>query len=1020
MEENVWGSPTIESSPFDQPISSIFGTNLNTTDHHTTNTDTDTLNTDKLSLIKSSLSKLPSLNDNDNTNSNSSLTAWIELVNLITDQGRPEEFTSFKQYAAQIDNLNDKSKTGFALIHYIIAFDRAAYIELLYNNGGINTGATKLDLNITDDVIGYTPLMWAFTLGRQQCCTELFNFADEIDFNRVASSSGLKAWDMVVPYSQMYYFLEQHGFLRYQLDQPKGVLQQGQGQQEYSQGISDTKLHVDPVLDSIDLKLAGMGLGASQAPLIFGEDNGNNINNNNNNININKNNDYGNDFDGYHPNFNFNKLEKYQFVEFSDYDIPYILDYLVTLPNEKPHMTTYPAALLFQCARYAEHKLNKPQLLETLLLLGCDKAVSSSLSSSTRATLVNTQAFSGKTEMALNISSTVPLTATDGTVTASGIMTTASAANEYNNNNNRGGTSGSADGKSNSKSKSKSKSTKEKSRSKRKSMMLESVSGGDIVKQSYWIGALTFLYYYLSKDESFFKRYPNVLQKIVDSIHALIIELTSSIHSRLRPLVDSTLLNYTTIKDVEQTLYKKDWNFFKRRKQAKELKEENKRKLERQEEQQRRRTSLERSISNQTRGQGNANSNDAAVANDIASVASSKISEPDSPSAGFFDTEIIKHLYPPTLEEQMKPSPMKIVQIFGALNYVLNLHQIHPLFQQQCLSTAVDWFSTHLFNTILKDRSKKLLCRARAIQIRLNLSSLETWIKNNDLAVQRPKLIDNFMWERFPYTLVQELSEIDLDGPLPLKNVATYKPIENYDESSTVVHDTSNSLFYYQHFHRIAQIYLEPLMELLQWLQIATTLDSEEALDNTRKLLPQLTNFQLLKAINKYHYEINEHKFNSKLKKKLNNEIKQSKLPEKAYLDENRVPLLALPTIAELTDAYARDYEFLPFLPDDIQDVLYDIHDRNRKLRMNDETFIAGQEIDDKDEDTEGELNDDGGNDDNDNGNSKSKNEGAERYSHDAGYDGGNYMFSELSTPSAAVSRPAWAVADSGIEDNPW
>ena len=1003
MEENVWGSPTIESSPFEQPISSIFKTDLDTTDHHTTAANTDVTNADKLSLIKSSLSKLPPPNDNDNN----SLTAWIELVNLITDQDRPEEFTSFKQYASQIDNLNDKSKTRFALIHYIIAFDRASYIELLYNNASVNTGSSKLDLNLMDDVIGYTPLMWAFTLGRQQCCTELFNFADEIDFNRVTSSSGVNAWDMVVPYSEMYYFLEQHGFLRYQLSQSKGVVQEKeQQQQRYNQGISGTKLSVDPVLDSIDLKLAGMGLGASQAPFAFGEDSGNT---NNNNID-NKSNDYGNDFDGYHPNFNFNKLEKYQFVEFSDYDIPYILDYLVTLPNEKPHMTTYPAALLFQCARYAEHKLNKPQLLETLLLLGCDKVVSSSLSSSTRATLVNTQAFSGKIETALNISSTVPLTATDGTVTGSrtsGIMTATTTANS----NNQGGTSGSADGKS----KSKSKSTKEKSRSKRKSMMLESVSGGDIVKQSYWIGALTFLYYYLSKDESFFKRYPNVLQKIVDSIHALIIELTSSIHSRLRPLVDSTLLNYTTIKDVQQTLYKKDWNFFKRRKQAKELKEENKRKLERQEEQQRRRTSLERSMSNQSQTQNNTDSNDAA-ANDIASVSSSKISEPDSPSTGFFDTEIIKHLYPPTLEEQMKPSPMKIVQIFGALNYVLNLHQIHPLFQQQCLSTAVDWFSTHLFNTILKDRSKKLLCRARAIQIRLNLSSLETWIKNNDLVVPRPKLIDDFMWERFPYTLVQELSEIDLDGPPPLKNVATYKPIENYDESSTVVHDTSNSLFYYQHFHRIAQIYLEPLMELLQWLQIATTLDSEEALDNTRELLPQLTNFQLLKAINKYHYEVNEHKFNSKLKKKLNHEIKQSKLPEKAYLDENRVPLLALPTIAELTDAYARDYEFLPFLPDDIQDVMYDIHDRNRKLRMNDETFIAGQETNDRDEDTEAEVGDEGGDDDTDNG----KNEVGERYSHDAGNDGGNYMFGELSTPSAAVSRPAWAVADSGIEDNPW
>lgn len=94
-------------------------------------------------------------------------------------------------------------------------------------------------------------------------------------------------------------------------------------------------------------------------------------------------------------------------------------------------------------------------------------------------------------------------------------------------------------------------------------------SSGDIVSQSYWLGVLTFLYYYLTREEGFFKKYPEILQELINTIHSVIIELTLSIYSRLTSIIQPTILSYTTISDVKETLYKRDWNFFKKRKHHK-------------------------------------------------------------------------------------------------------------------------------------------------------------------------------------------------------------------------------------------------------------------------------------------------------------------------------------------------------------------------------------------------------------------------------------------------------------------
>lgn len=169
---SVWDDARIEDRTVDKPVGSSHAQ-------------------EKLALVKSTLFKL---DQEDRPECDS----WVQLVKLICDEDREEEFTTFKELLREVKNVNDKSVTGVALIHYIIVFDRADYIELLHDN----PSGAKLDLNLVDDIVGYTPLMWSFSLQRRNCCLELFNAFDEINFN-MTNKAGLTAWDMVPPYSPL-------------------------------------------------------------------------------------------------------------------------------------------------------------------------------------------------------------------------------------------------------------------------------------------------------------------------------------------------------------------------------------------------------------------------------------------------------------------------------------------------------------------------------------------------------------------------------------------------------------------------------------------------------------------------------------------------------------------------------------------------------------------------------------------------------------------------------------------------
>ncbi|SCV04496.1 LANO_0G10550g1_1 [Lachancea nothofagi CBS 11611] len=745
---------------------------------------------------------------------------WEKLALLIGDDEQDD--SDFLPLLEKIDDINNREVTGVTLLIYCIVFDRPSYIELLHGSG-------KLDPNLPDNLYLNSPLTWCFNLNRQQCALELLNFAEELDIG-YKNPGGSTALELLVPGTAMYEFSKDHGL--FQL----GKISDGSTNDLYKASKSAFgTTDVDQTIDQIDLQTAGLSLNGD--PLST-------------NYDIDENS--GALYTTSHPdsqdelqNFDFDHILPGQFIEFSDYDIPRLLELVISMPFKKPHKTCIPAAIIFQCIRYADYNKESVSLVESIAHLSLVKILAS-------------------------------ITTTSGGVVSN--------------------------------------------------------QTGDIVLQSYWLSSLNFLYYYLYRQEGFYKRYPSILQELIDGMRSLIIELNASIHSRIEPLLDSTILEHTTIAQVRETLYKKDWNLLKKRKQR------------------------------QRKNDGR-----------------------DS-----YD-QILLMLYPPSLDEQMKPSPLKTVQIFGALTYVLDLHQVHPLLAQQCLSLAVQWFSVKLFNKIM-DNKKKSLSRAHAIQIRLNLSVIQDWIKNHNFKAPLPEMIDEFMWQRFPHTLILSLSDIDrTQKPFELRNVTFYKPIKG-DHTE----DMNNSLFFYQSFYQISKIHMEPCMQLLQWLQVATSLEDEDSLESTMTILNLLTPLQLYKSIGKYRYEIDEEKFASKLRKKLSlmcheREETDTNLPEKPICS------LTLPTITELIDMYTQhedSNELLPIVPLDIQDDVDEIHEQNIRVRKSEkEQFRPATEGGNADDEEREKATFEGGN--------------------------GDELFRKLNAPSSAAQRPLWAITND-MEENPW
>ncbi|ORZ11846.1 DIL domain-domain-containing protein [Absidia repens] len=76
-------------------------------------------------------------------------------------------------------------------------------------------------------------------------------------------------------------------------------------------------------------------------------------------------------------------------------------------------------------------------------------------------------------------------------------------------------------------------------------------------------------------------------------------------------------------------------------------------------------------------------------------------------------------------------SPESITSLLSSTLFVLQSYDVHPAIVIQALAQFFHYMSCELFNRILTN--KKLLCRSKAMQIRMNVSQLEDWISTNNM-----------------------------------------------------------------------------------------------------------------------------------------------------------------------------------------------------------------------------------------------------------------------------------------------
>ncbi|CAP70826.1 uncharacterized protein PODANS_3_8850 [Podospora anserina S mat+] len=167
-----------------------------------------------------------------------------------------------------------------------------------------------------------------------------------------------------------------------------------------------------------------------------------------------------------------------------------------------------------------------------------------------------------------------------------------------------------------------------------------------------------------------------------------------------------------------------------------------------------------------------------------------------------------KRLRPPSPKQRAKPSPRNVTSLLSSTLFVLDLYDVHSVITAQISSQLIYWLGAELFNRIMSNR--KYLARTKAMQIRMNISVLEDWVRSNN---------------RQP---------------------------EHYEKGE--MKSTGETLL------EASKRHLAPVIQLLQWLQCFSSLgqDDLEALVETLQQLRSLSPQQLLHSAAHYRPEVGE------------------------------------------------------------------------------------------------------------------------------------------------------------------
>lgn len=167
-----------------------------------------------------------------------------------------------------------------------------------------------------------------------------------------------------------------------------------------------------------------------------------------------------------------------------------------------------------------------------------------------------------------------------------------------------------------------------------------------------------------------------------------------------------------------------------------------------------------------------------------------------------------KRYRPPSPKQRAKPAPRNVTSLLSSTLFVLDLYDVHSVITAQITSQLLYWIGAELFNRVMSNR--KYLARTKAMQIRMNISILEDWARQNN---RQP--------EHYEHGETKSTGETTVDA---------------------------------------ARRHLAPVIQLLQWLQCFSSLgaDDLEALVGTLQQLKALSAQQLIHAASHYRSEVGE------------------------------------------------------------------------------------------------------------------------------------------------------------------
>ena len=173
---------------------------------------------------------------------------------------------------------------------------------------------------------------------------------------------------------------------------------------------------------------------------------------------------------------------------------------------------------------------------------------------------------------------------------------------------------------------------------------------------------------------------------------------------------------------------------------------------------------------------------------DLHSATPSRMGMPDSPTTR---SPLIAGLSSPSMTVE-DASPQSITDILTGVLLVLQVYDVNPALIVQAFSQVFYWIAAELFNRILT--RKKYLCRSKAVQIRMNITALDDWVRSHSI---------------------------------PAKTATRH---------------------------------LEPVAQLLQWLQCSSQIKEFDTLVGTLQNMKALNPLQMRRAVRDYRYEVNEGK----------------------------------------------------------------------------------------------------------------------------------------------------------------